>query len=354
MFSLTFASAVILISIAIYLYSCYYIKEEKFFQRFHLILIRFVLSILAIIFSINLIAIILGWDGLGVTSYLLVIYYQSWKSYSAGILTALRNRVGDVLIMLGVCLSINEISSLFTLDNLYKYTIWKSIVIVLVVARFTKRAQIPFSAWLPAAIAAPTPVSALVHSSTLVTAGVYLIVRFYDCVKNFSGVILFIGRLTIIIAGIAALKESDIKKVVALSTLSQLGLIFRSLGINQWCIAYFHLITHAFIKALLFITIGNSIHYSNDYQDLKKSRIYLKKFSYSSSLIFCSNMALIGFPFLSGFYSKDLWLESRIRIRINLLIIFLFYLGVVLTVVYRIRLMYFQIFFQIINFRNNI
>lgn len=288
----------------------------------------------------NLIAIILGWDGLGVTSYLLVIYYQRWKSYSAGILTALRNRVGDVLIILGVCYSINQFRALFTLDRLYKGSLWRLIVFVLRLASFTKRAQIPFSAWLPAAIAAPTPVSALVHSSTLVTAGVYLMVRFYDCVFQHSNLILFIGRMTMIMAGLAALKESDIKKVVALSTLSQLGLIFRAIGINQWLMAYFHLITHAFMKALLFIAIGNSIHYVNDYQDLKKSRIFLSKFPYSSRMVFSANVALIGFPFLSGFYSKDLWVENRVRTMTNLFIVYIFYLGVVLTVIYRTRLLY--------------
>lgn len=175
----------------------------------------------------------------------------------------------------------------------------------------TKSAQIPFSAWLPAAMAAPTPVSSLVHSSTLVTAGVYLLFRFSELLSHraYLPCLLKAGVLTIIIAGCAALSELDIKKIVALSTLSQLGLIITTLGLGLYEIAYFHLLTHAFFKALLFISVGNIIHLSRDFQDLRK--IKLIEFCYPVSLSFSlvANCSLCGFPFLAGFYSKDLILE---------------------------------------------
>ena len=157
-------------------------------------------------------------------------------------------------------------------------------------------------------MAAPTPVSALVHSSTLVTAGVYLTFRFFYVfqINNIIEALLTIGTLTILIAGIAALKETDAKKIVALSTLSQLGLIISALGLCLHKIAFFHLITHAFIKAMLFISIGNLIHSSIDYQDIRKSRIIFNMFPMSRCFFFIGNLGLCGFPFLAGFYSKDL------------------------------------------------
>jgi len=186
------------------------------------------------------------------------------------------NRVGDVLVILRIRIILVEGGYNFNISRVHGSSISGLILFLVIFARITKRAQIPFSAWLPAAMAAPTPVSSLVHSSTLVTAGVYLIIRYESLVsssKTGQVFLLFVGLSTITMAGLRAIIEVDIKKIVALSTLSQLGLIFTAMGINQWAIAYFHIITHAYTKALLFIRVGNIIHSCNDYQDLRQSTV---------------------------------------------------------------------------------
>lgn len=328
------------IACAVLVFSKRYIGQENFFLRFHLILLIFVTSIILLILSPNLIRVLLGWDGLGVTSYLLVVYFQSHKSFNAGLLTALRNRVGDVLILITIVFLLSQGSWNFSILSLEKLSKLDSIITSLIVlAACTKRAQIPFSAWLPAAIAAPTPVSSLVHSSTLVTAGVYLLVRFNWALNNCSGqfYILRVGSLTILIAGLAAIGETDIKKIVALSTLRQLGLIIRAIGLGFPQIAFFHLLTHAYFKALLFISVGNIIHLSRDYQDLRKIGLLPRLRPVTLRFSLLANLRLCGLPFIAGFYSKDIWLEIRNLLLLSPGISFLFYLATAATAIYTTR-----------------
>lgn len=343
-FRCAFIASVLVITSAVLVFSGSYMREEKHFLRFHLLVGAFVLSMLFLITSPNLVRILLGWDGLGVTSYLLVIYFQRAKSFNAGLLTALTNRIGDVLILIAIATTV-------TLGG-WNFFVWahapsawgrqEVCVCLLLVAASTKRAQIPFSAWLPAAIAAPTPVSSLVHSSTLVTAGVYLLFRFGELLACSNNLIYLIsvGILTIIIAGATALKELDIKKIIALSTLSQLGLMITTLGLGLYEVAYFHLLTHAFFKALLFMSVGNIIHLSRDFQDLRK--ISLMEFCFPVSLSFSlvANCRLCGFPFLAGFYSKDLILELIIVSSASFLVFFLIFAAVALTVIYSVRFIF--------------
>lgn len=343
-FGLFFRFRVLFIATRVLVFSSRYIKGETYFLRFHLIVVLFVISILTLIFRSNLIILILGWDGLGVVSYLLVIFFFSRKSRNAGLLTVITNRVGDVLILLRVGFYFfigrwhiwsHALNSSFFLRN--------RLSVVLILARITKRAQIPFSAWLPAAIAAPTPVSALVHSSTLVTAGIYLIFRFSPLIKIriFLNFIFLRGAMTLLIAGIRALYERDIKKIVALSTLSQLGLIFCRLGGGLLLRTYFHLLTHAFFKAILFIRVGNIIHLSDDYQDLRKINLRFSKTGFTFAFRSIANWSLIGAPFLAGFFSKDLVLEIfLINFRLSWVSILFFYLGCILTSIYSFRFMF--------------
>lgn len=216
-------------------------------------------------------------------------------------------------------------------------------MLLLLVAASTKRAQVPFSAWLPAAIAAPTPVSSLVHSSTLVTAGVYLLFRFSEWLAYRACLpyLLTAGAFTIILAGITALKELDIKKIVALSTLSQLGLIMTAIGLGLYEIAYFHLLTHAFFKALLFIAVGNMIHLSRDFQDLRKISLIEFCFPVSLSFSLVANLRLCGLPFLAGFYSKDLVLELILLGPKSVGVSFLIFTAVALTVMYSVRFVFY-------------
>ena len=342
--SLSFRSTVLLISAAVILFSKYYIEREKFFTRFHLLVVRFVVSIIALIYGVRLLTVIIGWDGLGVTSYLLVIYYSRAKRYNAGILTAIINRVGDVLVMLRISLILIDGGYNFNIYRVHNSSVSTLIVFLVIFAAITKRAQIPFSAWLPAAMAAPTPVSSLVHSSTLVTAGVYLLIRFQSLVSrsHTSQVfLLIVGLTTMIIAGLRAMIECDIKKIVALSTLSQLGLMFRAMGLNQWIITYFHIITHAYTKALLFIRVGNIIHSCNDYQDLRQSKVSPALVPISCSILVATNLSLGGFPFLASFYSKDLWLEITMVSSTPSVIYVGFISGVIITCLYSARLVFY-------------
>lgn len=216
----------------------------------------------------------------------------------------------------------------------------------MMVAGMTKRAQIPFRRWLPAAMAAPTPVSALVHSSTLVTAGVYLFIRFYNYLREhfwFTNFILYISILTTIISGVCALYEYDIKKIIALSTLRQLGVIIMSLRLGLPMLALFHLYTHAIFKALLFMCGGNIIHCFRGKQDIRQINNVCKLMPVTRSFLNVSNIALCGLPFLAGFYSKDLIIEGLIRGNINLFMLLLGLFGVCLTVLYSIRFSFYII-----------
>lgn len=218
----------------------------------------------------------------------------------------------------------------------------KIFMLILILAACTKRAQIPFSAWLPAAIAAPTPVSALVHSSTLVTAGVYLLIRFNFILANssYSTVLIIIGIVTILIAGATALYEIDIKKVIALSTLRQLGVIITILGLNSPILAYFHLLSHAYFKAMLFICAGIVIHNMKDYQDIRKISLMLHNIPLVYRIIIVANIRLCGLPFLRGFYSKDLILEVIIIKNLGIFIFRVILLATFLTVAYSCRIIF--------------
>ena len=329
-----------LVSGSVIIFSSSYIIREKFFSRFIFLVFIFIISIFLLILRPNVISLLLGWDGLGVTSYLLVIFYQRNKSYNAGILTALTNRLGDVGLLISISLIVYLGSWSYIYINFFEKFCSNILVYLIIISACTKRAQIPFSAWLPAAMAAPTPVSALVHSSTLVTAGVYLLIRINLIIIeiNISKFLSLIGILTIIIAGMTAMVEIDIKKVIALSTLSQLGIMIMILGIGNPVLSFFHLISHAFFKAILFICAGLIIHRIKDYQDIRKIGFNYTNISLSVSIIIIANMSLCGLPFLSGFYSKDIIIEIIIIKGKNLFIFFILILGTSLTVIYSCRL----------------
>jgi len=335
---LIFSCSVLIISANVLKFSTIYIKEDKFINRFTVLVLIFVLSINILIFLPHLIILLLGWDGLGIVSFILVIYYQNPKSLAAGIITALTNRIGDVILLLAIAWTLNQghwnILHMWILDeNIYQ-------VLTITLAAITKRAQIPFSSWLPAAIAAPTPVSALVHSSTLVTAGVFLLIRFYPFMSSawwFTPLLLLTAVSTTLIAGLRATTECDIKKIIALSTLSQLGIIMAAIGMGIVHLAYFHIITHALFKALLFVCAGSFIHSHIHSQDLRWIGNLANQIPATSSCLVIANLALCGFPFISGFYSKDIIVEASIFYQHNLLIVTLILVAMGLTSFYSTR-----------------
>nr|AKN10632.1 NADH dehydrogenase subunit 5 [Seison sp. MS-2015] len=307
-YSLVFFCGVSLISFSVFMFSIFYMGDELFLGRFVKILVLFIFSMYFLVFSNNFLFLLLGWDGLGVVSFLLVIFYGNSYSLSSGYVTIYLNRLGDSFIFLGLFYFFYVHSlSFFVLDLSGK----SFILYFLVFGLISKSAQIPFSSWLPAAMSAPTPVSALVHSSTLVTAGIYVLFRYFYGFFWFDMLyfVFLLGSLTLFFSGLSALFESDLKKIIALSTLSQLGIMVVSLGICEVGLCYFHLISHAFFKALLFICGGYYIVYYSHGQDYR----FVGMSNMVGSLLFFlmgfSLFSLMGIFFLSGFFTKDLIVE---------------------------------------------
>nr|UGN61726.1 NADH dehydrogenase subunit 5 [Cryptocercus tazigouensis] len=342
--SLIFMGFVLFISSLVILYSDDYMHGDLNMNRFVMLVLMFVISMMFLIISPNMISILLGWDGLGLVSYCLVIYYQNIKSYNAGMITFLSNRVGDVALLMVIAWMLNfgswnYIYYLSFLKNSFEMNL---ISVFIVLAALTSSAQIPFSSWLPAAMAAPTPVSALVHSSTLVTAGVYLLIRFEVVFMDWLNVLLLlISGLTMFMSGLGANFEYDLKSIIALSTLSQLGLMISVLSLGLVGLSFFHLLTHALFKALLFMCAGVVIHFMNDSQDIRYMGNLSFQMPLTSSCLMISNFALCGMPFLAGFYSKDLILESISLSYLNAFGFFLFFISTGLTVCYSFRLFYY-------------
>nr|ACY00192.1 NADH dehydrogenase subunit 5 [Bacillus atticus] len=343
--SLIFMSFVFFISSMIIYYSKDYMMDDLFLNRFIFLVLMFIISMMMMIVSPNLISILLGWDGLGLVSYCLVIYYQNVKSFNAGMITALSNRVGDSMLLMSIAWMFNYGSwNYFMYIDFFSFSFdVKFIGILIVIAAMTKSAQIPFSPWLPAAMAAPTPVSSLVHSSTLVTAGVYLLIRFNPMYvdNSLSLMLMFISLITMFMAGICANFEYDLKSIIALSTLSQLGLMMSILSFGYIYLAFFHLLTHALFKALLFMCSGVIIHSFKDCQDIRYMGNLFNQMPLTSLCFIIASLCLCGFPFLSGFYSKDLILDLYSVDYISFFSYIIFYLSTGLTVSYSIRLIYY-------------
>nr|WMI51890.1 NADH dehydrogenase subunit 5 [Cambaroides wladiwostokiensis] len=343
--SYLFLSFILFISSMVLFYSGSYMSGDKYYNRFMYLVLAFVASMSALIVSPNLISILLGWDGLGLISYALVIFYQNEKSANAGMLTILSNRIGDVAILLSIALFFTVGGWNFLSWGLYMSEEKILIKILICIAASTKSAQIPFSAWLPAAMAAPTPVSALVHSSTLVTAGVYLLIRFNCIFENsiIMTMMLIVSCSTMFMAGLGANFEYDLKKIIALSTLSQLGVMLSILSLGFFDLAFFHLLTHALFKALLFLCAGVMIHNLKDSQDIRMMGGLVLNMPLTSMCMNLSNLALCGMPFMAGFYSKDLILEVAFMSNINFISFIMYVLATGLTVSYTFRLIFYSL-----------
>nr|YP_009711656.1 NADH dehydrogenase subunit 5 [Abrus expansivus]QGA47524.1 NADH dehydrogenase subunit 5 [Abrus expansivus] len=355
--SLIFSFVVLFISSVVVLYSSIYMGyNSQSSLRFLFLVLMFVLSMFLMILSPNMISIMLGWDGLGLVSYCLVIYYSSMKSFLAGMVTCLINRLGDI----GLLVSISWIFSYGGWSFIFYMDFFNELIFyIIILSSFTKSAQIPLSIWLPAAMAAPTPVSSLVHSSTLVTAGVYLLIRFYKYLMFVNNFLLYISLMTLIMSSLCASYEFDLSKVIALSTLSQLGLMMSCLFMGLMDLAFFHLLSHAMFKSLLFLCSGIMIHLMGGCQDIRFMGSICLSMPYTCCCFNISNMALCGFPFLSGFYSKDLIIETMSFQGINMLVFLLMFFSLGLTSFYSVRLFYYSIlcklgFMGFLNLGDNI
>jgi len=301
----------------------------------------FVVSILLVIRISNLFFTILGWDGLGLISFFLIVYYQNQSSIVSGIFTLLINRLGDGFYLFSLVLLFYYYPDFTSVRSRVGFFFLVSFIVL---TFMTKRALYPFSPWLPIAIAAPTPISALVHSSTLVTSGLYLIIRYSYILYSSPEVIqilLCVRVFTSFYAGLNTIFEMDLKKLIALSTLRHLGFIGMAFSAGLLHLRFFHLLVHALFKSLLFMTMGDiiiNLNHSQDIRYLSKGSIYTP---FSSIIIRVSILNLLGVPNLRGYFSKDLVLETINFNNISFFVILIMYFNVVFTYYYSYKLFYF-------------
>ena len=300
----------------IHLYSIGYMHGDPGFGKFFSFLNLFIFAMLNLILADNFLLVFLGWEGVGLCSYFLIgFWYEKNFTGDAAKKAFIVNRIGDfgfMLAMFYIYTNFNTLEISKFLEGLSSFQVGDPLLLVIALLLFLgatgKSAQIPLFVWLPDAMAGPTPVSALIHAATMVTAGVYLVARtslLYALSPVALSVVFAIGLLTALMAGTIALKQNDIKKILAYSTVSQLGFMFMALGTGAYWVAIFHLITHAFFKALLFLGSGSVIHGMHEEQDITKMGGLKNKMKVTFITFFIGSLAISGIPPLSGFFSKD-------------------------------------------------
>jgi NADH-ubiquinone oxidoreductase chain 5 len=312
------AMAVLYCSTAIHIYSISYLSSDPHIQRFFSYLSAFTFGMLVLITGANFFVMFVGWEAIGVVSYLLInFYFTRIQSNKAAILAFTMNRQGDMLMSIGFFAifalfgSLNY-SSVFSLVPYMNETAISIIALLLFGGACAKSAQIPLHSWLPGSMEAPTPVSALLHAATLVTAGIYLLLRCSPILEYSPTalmVITIVGASTAFFAATSGLVQNDLKRIIAFSTISQLGYMVMAIGLSQYNVALFHTVNHAFFKALLFLAAGAVIHSFSDQQDVRKMGGLIKFLPFSYSVMLVGTLSLLATPFLSGFYSKDLIIE---------------------------------------------
>ena len=316
------------VSALVHIYSIGYMSSDLYKPRFMSYLSLFTFSMLCLVVSDNFLQLFFGWEGVGLCSYLLIgFWFKKDTANNAAIKAFIVNRVGDFGLAIGIfiifflfgTLNFEEVFLLvpeFAKTNLSifagEFNAITLICVFLFIGAMGKSAQFLLHTWLPDAMEGPTPVSALIHTATMVTAGVFLVVRcspIFEYSQFAMNLVAIIGMITALFAASVALVQNDIKKIIAYSTCSQLGYMFFAAGVGAYHIAMFHLFTHAFFKALLFLGAGSVIHAFQDEQDITKMGGVWKKIPYTMVLMLIGTLALTGFPFLSGFYSKDAIIE---------------------------------------------
>jgi NADH-ubiquinone oxidoreductase chain 5 len=328
--SLTMVMCIVVtfISSCVHLYSIEYMSHDPHLPRFMSYLSLFTFFMLILVTADNFIQMFVGWEGVGLCSYLLInFWFIRIQANKAAIKAMILNRIGDFSLLIGIMILFINFKSLdySTVCVMSSFFQNKSIILFnfeihmltavgffLFVGAIGKSAQLGLHTWLPDAMEGPTPVSALIHAATMVTAGVFLLARssfIYEFIPDVLNVIVVIGALTAFFASTTGLLQNDLKRVIAYSTCSQLGYMVFACGLSNYPVGIFHLMNHAFFKALLFLAAGSVIHAVNDEQDMRKMGGLKKLVPFTYSMIVVGSLALTGFPFLSGFYSKDLILE---------------------------------------------
>ena len=350
------------VSLMVHIYTVGYMHDDPGYQRFFAYINLFTFAMLMLVMANNFLQLFFGWEAVGVVSYLLIgFWFKKDSAVRANLKAFLVNRAGDFGLILGVAAVLMYAGSLDyaavfaavpamegqTISPFggVEWSVMSFICICLFIGAMGKSAQVPLHVWLPDSMEGPTPISALIHAATMVTAGIFMVARLspmFEASVTALSFILIIGAITALFMGLVGIVQTDIKRVVAYSTLSQLGYMTVALGVSAYSVAIFHLMTHAFFKALLFLAAGSVIMALHHKQDLRQMGGLARYMPITAATAWLGSLALIGFPFFSGFYSKDLIIEAvKLADRPGVAFAtFAVYAGVVITALYSFRLLY--------------